>query len=276
MKLPEFLEKQLLDFVVVYKKYYRKTFSVTLLLAIACFVISSVLFGASTFSRELKVEPEIIWSFFYGRYSQGRDYCLGDLIKIVFIFFVAFFALSFYKFKRESNEVNNFYFVKLFKGITATDIVSILGVLLISCGVDYLLVMLENFFSRILTSTHNVWIVHQTVFHVRIYLPLVLFAVICAWRLGNLERLTGRKILFLYISLWLFNEFNYETMVWVRGHCFAIVLLPFYNTDYYFLLENVLSIPITAFYFLGFSSAMAHPFEILEEEPNDSALTLVS
>ena len=275
MKLPEFLEKQLVDFVRIYKKFYQKTFSVTLLLTIVFFLIGFVLFGASIYPNKLKVKPEILWSFFWNRYSDGGRYCLGDMIKIVFIFFIAFFALSFYKSKRAGGEISYFGFGRLFKGVSPGDLTILVAALLAACLADYLLVQLEYLSSANLQSQHSSWVIKQAVFHIRIFLPLLLFAFICAWRLGELEEFSMKKLLLAYIALWLFNEFSYETMVWARAHVFAVVLLPFYNTGYYFGLENILSIPVTAFYFLGYSSAMVNSLQILEIGAEDENLGIL-
>jgi len=88
-----------------------------------------------------------------------------------------------------------------------------------------------------------------------------------------LAKFTIKKLFFLYFSIWLFNEFSYESMIWIRMHVFSLIMIVFYKNEFYSMIENVLCILFTTFYFLGFSSAMAHSMETLNEEANIDDLT---
>ncbi len=52
-----------------------------------------------------------------------------------------------------------------------------------------------------------------------------------------------KTVLSLYASLWFFNEFAYEFSLWVRA------------------------LPLIAFYFLGYCSAMTTSLKLVEQEP---------
>ena len=56
-------------------------------------------------------------------------------------------------------------------------------------------------------------------------------------------------------------------------HIFSLIMIVFHKNEFYSMIENVLCILFTAFYFLGFSSAMAHSMETLNEEANIDDLT---
>jgi len=116
-------------------------------------------------------------------------------------------------------------------------------------------------------SKNVVLYIHDICFHLRIYLPLILFSLTIR-RLTSVEKtkITLKRILFLYISLWICNEFSFEISSWVRSLVFGLILMPFDNPDNYYFIESVIGIPLIAFYFLGYYSAMTTSLKLTEQE----------
>jgi hypothetical protein len=273
MKLPEFLKRQLLDFVDTYRKYYSKTFSITLLLAIVCFLAGAELLRFSSYYAAAIKPTDIITALFH-RYSERGVYSVADLTKIVFVFFISLFTVPFYKVGRRDACSGSFSTRQLFKNLEAGDLGYMVFTLVVSIVVDYLLFALDSYFLKGGLGVNLSVYLHNLVFHLRVYVPLMLFAIASGARLGIFTAYRGQNILFLYISLWLFNEFAYEIWLWLRSRLFGLLLFPFSNSDSSALFSNMLGMPLMAFYFLGYSSAMILPLTIKvgrRDEANDGA-----
>ena len=271
MGFTDFLKAQLLDFVDSYKKFFRLTFEVTIIYTVLCFVIAALLLRFGNFDSSVTLKQISLLSYFFHRYSKGDTYSLVDLIKTVFIFSVSLFSIGMVrqlKGERKQSEVHSRNFFTILK---INDVLLLVFALTIAAIIDFILFKLENlpvFFTRNINAS---LFIHNTFFHLRIYLPLILFALVL-WLLSKdrKEKLTFKGIIFLYISLWLFNEFAFEISLWVRDRLFSIILIPFTNSANAYLIESFMGIPLIAFFFLGYYSAMSKPILLMHGATHSS------
>jgi hypothetical protein len=183
-------------------------------------------------------------------------YRIIDLTKDVFIFFVTLFSIGFARLGKEEMQAE-LTFSQFIRKINAKDITVLAAMLILSAIIDYTLFKMDGYSAQHTRNRSVDKYIHGTIFQLRIYIPLILFALgVYVLRTENKIKLKARNIFFLYISLWLFNEFAYELFMWCRYHVFALVLMPFDKSDSYYLLESVPGIVLIAFFFLGYHSAL--------------------
>ncbi len=265
MKFTVFLQEQLNSFVDCYKKYSRQTVGITISFTIICFVCAALLLRLSDFDGSIQLRQISLLSYFFNRYSDGKTYAVVDLAKTVFIFFVALFSITLMHAVKNKTGQQELTFRHSFRALRMDDVITLIVVLLIAAVADYALFEAETYFSTG-TASFNVYrYMRSTCFHLRIYVPLILFS-IALWRIsaGNKSRLTFKRILFLYIALWLFNEVAYEFFEWMRIHVFGLILMPVKEPESYYLFESILGVPLVASLFLGYYAAMLMPLIITE------------
>jgi len=265
MTFTNYLKEQLTNFVDSYKKYFRKTFGVAITFTLICFVIAALLFRFSAFDNSVTAKQISLLSYFFHRYSKGDTYSIIDLTKTVFIFFVSLYSLGLLRLSNNDLESKELSFKHFFRSIKSKDILFLIMILIISSVIDFVLFKVDSF-SSLNTENKNANIyIHDTCFHLRIYLPLILFALTIRFlTVVQKTKLTIKRILFLYVSLWLYNEFANEILLWVRSHLFGLILMPFDNPQTYYLIESIIGIPLIAFYFLGYFSAMTTSLKLTE------------
>ncbi len=265
MTLTNYLKGQLTDFVDSYKKYFKKTFGVAITFTLICFVIAALLFRFSEFDKSVTAKQISLLSYFFHRYSKGDTYSIIDLTKTVFIFFISLYSLGLLRLSNKDIENKEPSFKHFFRSIKSKDVLLLITIFVVCTVIDFILFKIDSF-SALNTKIKNADIyIHDTCFHLRIYLPLVFFALsLRALTTINKTKLTLKRILFLYISLWLYNEFANEISLWVRAHVFGLILMPFDNPETYYLIESVIGIPLIAFYFLGYFSAMTTSLKLTE------------
>jgi hypothetical protein len=266
MRFSSFLKEQLTDTIDNYKKYFRQTLGVAITFTIICFVIAALLFKFSNFDKEATTRQVSLLSYFFYRYSKFETYSLVDLTKTVFIFGVSLFSIGMIRLSKNDTERRELSFTHLFRVISGRDIILLLAALLLTSLLDFTLVKLGNFlifsFERVEPGVY----ISNTIFHLRIYLPLILFALVLRYLTKEQTiKLTLKRILFLYISLWLCNEIAYEFFNWLRVHVFALILLPFHSSENSYLIESFLGIPLIALFFLGYYSALTTSLTITEK-----------
>jgi hypothetical protein len=272
MTFTQYLKSQLVDFVDTYKKFYTKTLSTTIVFTLITFVLIALLLHFSIFDKTSSKRHMSLLSYFFVRYSEGETYSIVDLSKTVFILMVSVFSLSFTRLKNEKPETAEFNFFDFFKKIKPEDLGYLLIALIISIPADYLLFKLDDTATPIYrVSLSGKWI-HSMLFFLRIYIPLIAFSVANYNTLTNKKiRLTFKKLLSLFIILWLFNEFAFEISSFVRAHIFELLLLPF-PEDKHYLIESILGVPLISFYFLGYYSAMVHSMKLLYDTPEEDEM----
>jgi hypothetical protein len=249
MTLTAFLKKLLTAFVDVYEKLFFKTFRVAVLWTIFCFAIALLLAKYSEYDPTSKTHSVSILSYFLTRFSYKETYSYVDLVKTVFIFFVSIFSI-----KLLQNKVSLKAFLHLF------------ATLIVCVFLDCALFRFKGQLHEELNGNINavLW-VGNIIFYLRLYMPLVLFALIIQICTSKAE-FTLKKIILLLVSLWLFNEFAYEFTLLFRYTVIDLIQIPFKGASAYYTVESILGLPLTAAFFLGFYCAMTAPFTILEEK----------
>jgi len=263
MTFTNYLKEQFIDFVDSYKNFGKKTLTTTIAFTVLCFVAVSLLIYFSTVSLQDEARQTSIQNYFWYRYSMKEIYCLADLAKIIFIFFVSLFSIALSRIASDTSEGSQKYsfgsFMVRFKFI---DLLSIIIILLICCIMDFGLSGLSYLsISDTIYPAFDKWF-HSIIFLFRIYFPMILFS-ITVFKLSskNSLKLSLKKMFFLFVSLWLFNEFAYEFYIFMKHYIFGLLLVPF-EIESKFLYESLLEIIIVAFYFIGFYSAMTFPLKL--------------
>jgi hypothetical protein len=267
MTLLNFIKKQPVDFVDTYKNYFEKTFGAAITFTLVCFVIAALLFRYSDFDDSIKERQISLLSYFFHRYSKGQTYSIIDLTKTVFVFFISLFSLGLLRISNTDKAPARLSFKYFLRSVKFKDILLLSTILILSSLTDFILFRIDSY-SAANTKNQNADVyIHDLCFHLRIYLPLIFFALAIRFLNGlNRTRPTLKALLLLYIGLWLFNEFAYEVSTWVRSHLFGLILMPFDNPESYYLIESLIGIPLFAFYFLGYFSAMTTPLKLTEQE----------
>lgn len=267
MTFTNYLKEQLADFVDSYRKYFRETLGVAITFTSISFVIVALLFRFSEFDPSVISKHVSFLSYFFHRYSKGYTYSIIDLTKTVFIFFVSLYSLGLLRSPGNDPESKERPFKHFFRLIKSKDILFLTMTFIVSSVIDFILFKVDSF-SALNTKNKNADIyIHDTCFHLRIYLPLILFALaIRSSTAFERTKLTIKRIFILYISLWLFNEFANEISLWVRSHLFGLILMPFDNPQTYYLIESIIGIPLIAFYFPGYFSAMTTSLKLTERQ----------
>src|SRR5438477_734084 len=235
MKFVDFLKSQLVDFVYNYKKYFTRTLGIAITYASVCFVIAALLFRFSNFDRTVSSKQISLLSYFFHRYSKGPTYSIVDLIKTVFIFFVCLFSVALLRIFKNGTKQREARMKDFLTALKTKDFLWLFIVFVISSMVDFGLVEVANLSTLNVRNTNADIYIQETLFHLRIYIPLMLFS-LAIWNLVDMQKpkITLRLVLFLYISLWLFNEFAYELSMWVRGHVFGLALMPFRDSTKFY------------------------------------------
>jgi hypothetical protein len=269
MTFTQYLKAQLTDFVDTYKKYYIKTNGVTIVFTLVTFVFIALLYHFSIFDKTSTKKNISLLSYFFVRYSVADTYSIVDMSKTVFIFFVSVFSISLVRQKGNKMETSNFNFSNFLKNIKGQDFGYLLSALLICTIVDYSLFKLDDLSARTHGGSPSDKWVHGILFLLRIYIPLIIFSITNYKMLtAHTSKLNFKNIVYLFVTLWLFNEFAYELSLFVRGHIFDLILLPF-SEDQHYLIESFLGVVLVSFYFLGYHSAITNSIILLNEDKQE-------
>ncbi|MCX6350532.1 MAG: DUF2007 domain-containing protein [Bacteroidetes bacterium] len=274
-----FLKEQLTDFVECYKNYYSKTFWITLMLSVLCFICYAFLnnyFGYDDTLTEMqsgKLIPlkdislgsRFIRDFFYPPASTLDKFTFLVFTKNIFYFFCAAFSIFLLRAKDKKNGIS---FNGMLQSITTKDFVLLLAVLAIACGFKYGMIYTNNYLG--FEDMDKYWYdFPRNIIHLLTgYVSPVLFA----WAIYYLtspkkHSLTFKKILFLYVSIWLFVQFSYGFESWCYTYFeeFLGLITP-RQEEYRHLINTLVNILLIQFFFLGFYSAFTKPL-LLTEEP---------
>lgn len=267
MSFPDFLKAQFTDAIDNYKKHFGRTFGVAISFTIICFIGSAILFRFSDFDKEVTTKQISLLSYFFNRYSKFKTYSLVDLTKTMFIFFIAVFSVGMSRITRNETEVKELSFIHLSRVITGRDVIILSSMLVLTSILDFVLVKFQSFLLFNFQMINLLLYLSNTIYHIRIYLPLILFSLTILYLTKEqVSKLSSKRILFLYISLWICNEMAYEFFGWVRIHVFELILLPFRDSENSYLIESILGIPLVALLFLGYYSAMTTSLRLTESK----------
>lgn len=148
---------------------------------------------------------------------------------------------------------------------TWKDILYLFWILVACILLDCALFRLEGQLFHLVDNHHFYDWIRGIIFQLRIYIPLILFSLIIQIRVFKTE-FTAKKLFFLLISLWLFNEIAYEFSLAVRTYLFELILAPINDQTYFYIFESILGTGLIACYFLGYYCAMVAPFKLQEDE----------
>jgi hypothetical protein len=266
MKISDYLKKQFLDFIEVYRNYFWRTLGITFACSILCIVSAAILLRFSDFEQSNASKQVSLLSYFFHFYSKGDTYSIVDLTKSVFIFFVAFFSLSLIRTENIEAEHKEISFSEFVKKITIKDFASLICILLIVAFIDFILFKISGFFSSDSSFNSLNRYIHGLLYELRVYVPLILFSLsIYALSLKEGFKLTLKRLFILFISLWIFNVLAYELTLWIRSYVFGLILMPVSNIERFYFLESFLGIPLIVIYFLGYYSAMTNVLKQFDE-----------
>ncbi len=265
MKFSDYLIAQFTDIVTLYKKYLGRTLGATMSLTVVCFVGVVILLTYTTFDELSKGNNVSLANYFFYRSSTINTYCITDLSKTVFVFFVAVFSIGFSRVITDEEDNKEVSFLKCIQNIHLSDLFYLLIILFVCTGIDYGLYSLNSFSFTSLSNYSAARYISSTIFQLKIYIPLIIFSLSVTSLTGvRKTKLTFKRIFFLFISLWIVNEFAYEIYVWTKTHLLNLVLIPVETPERVYLIESFLSIPFIALYFLGYHSAMTTSLMLTE------------
>jgi hypothetical protein len=266
MKKKAFLINLLNSFVDIYNRYLLRTYGLTVAFSVVLFIVIALLFKFSDF-EVLSTKKQIsLLSFFFTKYSNGWTYSLVDLSKNIFIFFVSIFSISMIRMNNSQKDADEIKLRKLTNHFHFIDMINLIGVLIFCSIIDYLLFKLDTYSKNAINNQSiNTWVHNIDLYILRVYIPLILFSLIIhKITIDNKVKITFKSICYIFISLWMMNEFMYEFVLFIRIYLFGIILAPF-NPDNKFIYESIFSIFLIALTFLGYYSAMTKPLILLND-----------
>lgn len=267
MRAMDYLKAQLNDFVDSYSNYFWKTLGVAFLFTVFCFLAPAyIIVHYYPYDKATGIASSI-FSLFFHRFSTSTEYYLPDLTKTLMLFLVSIYSISLVRWK--STEPKEFSLGNLFKRIKLMDLVVLTFVFALCSYLDYFLTTIDPFLSMS-QHTRAERYYHNLLFHVRIYLPLFAYAFTIRSLTGVTNRITLKRILFLYFALWLCNEFAYELSLWFREYIFNLILIGANSDEKIFLWESFLGIPLIASLFPLYYSAMVTPLRFAPNKKSDS------
>ena len=163
------------------------------------------------------------------------------------------------------NTEDEFSFWSFISLIGITDLLALVMIFGLTAVVDYALYNADNFIvEQIKIKGLEYWI-YSVFFHLRIYVPLILFST-GIYRLVYKSRpaLDIKGLAFLFISLWIFNEFAFEVFTFVRNIIFGLAF-SLADDERIFLYESFLGIFLVAFMFPGYFSAMTTSIRLIKD-----------
>lgn len=271
MKLSTFLKQLLNEIVDVYQQQLRKTYGLALILAICTAAAVLVLVRYTGFDKLSLQSHNSLIGFFYYRYSDATGYRLVDLSKIIFLFSASFFSVAVYRSKTTENKTH-LTFGDAIQTLKINDVTALSITLVVTVILDCIINFAKNLPGNILSSWEN-----SLFFHLRIYLPAILFSVTLSRLLIAKRAPLGiRNIFLLLAGLWLFNEFSYEVYLFINSLVFKLIFVSLEAPDKYFIFEGIGDIFIIAFFFPGFYAVMVYPFRLFAESIKEPLTKLSS
>ena len=266
MEFNLFLKNQFSAFVDTYKQNFKRTSGITFTFSVFCLVAIAVLLRFSTSETFISEKRTSLVSFLYSWNSSYNAYNLIDISKLIFLFFVSVFSLSFLRFKANSTEENPYSLKNCFKNLQIQDFAYLIAILLACTLMDYLLYLLGTVIYSKETQVEILHWLYWIVYLIKVYLPLVLFSVVIQKIVTEQKIIFNfRRIAYLLVILWLLNEFAYNLYDFVTHYIFWLIIIPFKNINH-FVLESFLASLLLMLYFLGYSAAMTSTLDIAEHE----------
>ena len=247
------LKLQLTDFTDSYKKYFTKTFAVAMAFTVISLVASALAVKVDAALQGVRLDN--LLSLFFYRYSF-TSYQLIDLAALFTWFFISVFSIQLFRHdKRETELPEEFSFSRFIENIKGKDIIVLFLVLLVAAVIDLGLFDIYKFIAPTEGALRTYLYYFFT--HLRKYVPPLLFAVAIHWLTNDGElNVNLKELLFLFISIWLFNVVAFEFYTLIRVTVFDLILLHFANAELLIFYQSILSIPLMGVLFVGYYSAM--------------------
>ncbi|WP_426584884.1 hypothetical protein [Mucilaginibacter sp. R-33] len=250
MEYSDFLKRQSAAFIEIYQKKFAKTIIAAVLWTVFCFFIIEILSTYSNYDPVSKTHPVSILSFFFLRFSTNEIYSVVDNGKSVFLFFVSVFSLS------------------LVNKVTVKSVLYLLLILVVCFLLDFSFCRLKGQAHHTVSNPHfDMW-ASEIIFLARLYIPLVLFAVVIQV-IVSVEHIKVKQIVFLLIAVFFFNEVAYEVMALLRPAVFELIMSPVKSKATFYFVESALGSLLVASFFLGFHCAMTVPFSLASEQEKE-------
>jgi hypothetical protein len=258
-----YLKKSLQDIIENYDKLLIRTFGITLLLTIFSFIIIALLLKYSSFVQSSPKQISLL-SYIFHRYSAGDVYSLVDLSKSVLLFFISIFSIGLYRLNIDETDKKEVDIITFLKSIKLEDLLILSLILFLCLILDFGLFYLDSFRAKQMLNTDLTRPLNASIYLLRIYLPIFLFSLSACKLLNNKTiKLNFKKILFVFISFWMFNELAYEFSVLIRSNVFDFIVGAFPFESQFFV-ESILGIPLIAFFFVGYHSVMTNSVILID------------
>lgn len=251
MQYSTFFKKQSAALIDIYQERFTKTIWQAVLLTSISFIITAVISNYTQYDQSAKNIPISVLSFFSLRFSFNETYSIVDNAKSIFIFFVSIFSIS-----------------KVGK-VTIKNIACLAAILFICCLLDLSFFQLKGQLHHGIDNRYLERWSSAVIYILRLYTPLVLFALtiqICT----SGAKFNARNIVFLFITLYFFNEMTFLVISLMRTCVFELLLCLFNSKTSHFIAESVLGAGLMASFVIGYHCAMTGPF-VLEQEAVEDA-----
>ncbi len=273
MKFSDYLKNQLTDFVEVYRKYFWKALTVSLIFSIFVFTLSLVFYFYNVSDKsEFQYQFQLVGFYFFRTSSGTYYYKLVYCTKILFVFFTSILSISILKFEKGNiNSENALSFSSVIKSISFKNFILLfLGLIISFCiayGLDFL-----NEYLNISSSSEGIlrWF-HSISFLLKIYSPLIIFSIL-VYRISNssFPKISLKRLSLLFISVWLFNEFGYEMTSFFNYEILSLIKIPFKTPSSYFYFNSIVDIVMLSLLMIGYHSSMTKSLSLSENILHES------
>jgi hypothetical protein len=267
--LSGFLQTLLVNLVGDYRKFFGRTFGVALIYSVACLLGMTILLWNSGAEVMVDKTHVSLLSYFFTRLNAGPEYAMTDLSKVWFLFLVSLFTVSLLRVQTGEADGKEISFVYFIQKANIKDVFFLLITVVICSVIDPCLNLFCNWiYDGNGDPDLRRWGM-SLLFQLRIYIPMVIFAIVVQRLTGNRSPgINFRKLILILVAFWMFNEFAYELSLAVRSLLFALVLIPF-KEESKFIYESILGTGLIAFYFIGYYSVFTSPFGIFRAKEPD-------
>jgi len=253
MKLANGLIDFFINVLTFYRDFFKKTYPVAMIFSLftvvaACLLLLNV---PENFGIELRKSGFITQIFKHA--SSGGTYYIIDLYKIIYLLVCSFFAIGFIK----AFYSGNFSLHSMILRLKGDDVFNILFAAIIAGAID-----VAMYFMMYNLSTRNLfdeWLWY-VLYEVRTYIPLLIFAIAVTRSIFATEvKFRLKHLGLVFACAWLFYVFSYRFAILYKTVFASIMLIPLSFGDTKFIVELILTIPILAFYMIGFTSVFTYP-----------------
>lgn len=238
----------------------RRNFGILILIAILSFAAGAALLYFYP-GDELPSRLNGMMAPIFHRYSNAQ-YALIDLMKSCFLFLTCLFGPFIFTVGASNKET-----IDTHRYLSLKRILLLLLTLIAVCIMDYFLSDWQHLMTNKEKESALLKYFHTLCFMWRIFIPLLLFAIVNYYTLTRSFPIRSiRQFFILFILLWLFNEMAFEISLFTDDYLIGLPMILFSNSSNKFLIESILSVPVGALLVAGFYCAMQISMEILNSD----------